>query len=194
MPASRSVTDGDVREVILNAADELFYTRGIQAVGMDELRDRAGVTLKRIYGEFPSKSELVEAYLARRDDMWRDGIETYVTSRSDEPHEQLLLVFDALRAWTRREPQFRGCTFHNAIGELGGSSPAVTALARANKHHLRSFLERTARRARLRHAKDVAFHLMLLAEGSLITAAIDADPDVPLRARAAARSIIDAAS
>jgi AcrR family transcriptional regulator len=194
VPGSRPVTDDPVREAILEAADELFYQRGIQAVGMDELRDRAGVTLKRIYAAFPSKADLVEAYLTRRDDRWRDGIEAYVTRRSDDPREQLLLVFDALRAWTRHEPHFRGCTFHNAVGELGGTSPAVTSLARSNKHHLRAFLERTARRAKLRHPREVAFQLMLLAEGSLITAAIDGDPDVPARAKGAARAILAAAS
>jgi AcrR family transcriptional regulator len=179
---------------ILDAADELFYQRGIQAVGMDELRDRAGVTLKRIYAEFPSKANLVEAYLTRRDEKWRDGIEAYVTRRSEDPREQLLLVFDALQAWTRHEPGFRGCTFHNAVGELGGTAPAVISLARSNKHHLRAFLERTARRARLRRPAEVAFQLMLLAEGSLITAAIDQDPGVPGRAKGAARVILDAAS
>lgn len=194
MATSGSAAVDPVRDAILDAADELFYQRGIQAVGMDELRDRAGVTLKRIYATFPSKTDLVDAYLSRRDEQWRDSIEAYVTRRSDDPREQLLLVFDALRAWTRQEPRFRGCTFHNAVGELGGTSPGVTSLARANKHHLRSFLERTARRAHLRRPADVAFQLLLLAEGSLITAAIDGDPDVPARAKPAAQAILDAAS
>lgn len=194
MPASPPPVEDPARQAILDAADELFYRRGIQAVSMDELRDRAGVTLKRIYAAFPSKSDLVEAYLSRRDEKWRDAIETYVTRRAEDPREQLLLVFDALHAWTRREPGFRGCTFHNAVGELGGTSPGVTSLARDNKHHLRAFLERTARRARLRRPAELAFQLMLLAEGALVTAAIDEDPDVPRRAKAAARVIIDAAS
>jgi AcrR family transcriptional regulator len=103
-------------DAILDAADELFYQRGVQAVGMDELRDRAGVTLKRIYAAFPSKSDLVRAYLVRRDEKWRHAVEVYVTRRTDEPGEQLLLVFDALEALMRNEPRFRGCAFHNVSG------------------------------------------------------------------------------
>ncbi len=186
--------DEQARERILEAADELFYTRGVQAVGMDEIRDRAGVPLKRIYATFPSKSGLVDAYLARRDEQWRDAIEAYATRRSDDPRQQLLMVFDALHRWTRSQPRFRGCAFHNAIGELGGTSPAAAAIVRSNKHHLRAFLERTARRARLRRPAEVAFQLMLLAEGALVTAAVDDDPDVPKRARAAAQILIDAAA
>ncbi len=187
-------TDEQAREAILSAADELFYARGVQAVGMDEIRDRAALPLKRIYAVFPSKGDLVEAYLTRRDEQWRDAVEAYVTRRSDDPREQLLMVFDALHRWTRSQPQFRGCAFHNAIGELGGTSPAATAIVRSNKHHLRAFLERTARRARLRRPAEVAFQLMLLAEGALVTAAVDDDPDVPKRARAAAQILIDAAT
>lgn len=186
--------DEQARETILRAADELFYARGVQAVGMDEIRDRAGLPLKRIYAAFPSKSELVEAYLTRRDEQWRDAVEAYVTRRSDNPREQLLMVFDALHRWTRSQPQFRGCAFHNAIGELGGTSSAAAAIVRSNKHHLRAFLEKTARRARLRRPGEVAFQLMLLAEGALVTAAVDDDPDVPQRARAAAQILIDAAA
>jgi len=194
MPASRPTIEDPVRETILAAADELFYRRGVQAVGMDELRDHAGVTLKRIYATFPSKADLVEAYLVRRDDKWRHAVEDYVTRRSEDPAEQLLLVFDALGAWIRTEPQFRGCAFHNAVGELGGTSPGTTMLARSNKHHLRALLEKTARRAKLRRPAEVAFQLMLLAEGSLITATIDGDPEVPKRAKAAARVILESAS
>ena len=193
MPGPRTAVDETVRGAILDAADELFYRRGVQAVGMDELRDRAGVTLKRMYNAFPSKAELVEAYLIRRDERWRDAIEDYVTRRSNDPREQLLLVFDALQAWIRSQPDFRGCAFHNAVGELGGTSPTATSIVRSNKQHLRAFLQRTAHRAGLRGAAEVAFQLMLLAEGALITAAIDGDPDVPLQAKAAARVLIDAA-
>jgi hypothetical protein len=35
---------------------------------------------------------------------------------------------------------------------------------------------------------------MLLAEGALVTAAVDDDPDVPQRARAVAQILIDAAA
>jgi AcrR family transcriptional regulator len=183
-----------VRDAVLDAADQLFYQRGVQAVSMDELRDLAGLPLKRIYAVFPSKADLVEAYLVRRDERWRDRIVVYVTKRSNDPREQLLLVFDALAAWIRHEPHFRGCAFHNAIGELGGTSPTAAAIVRANKHHLRSFLERTARRAKLRQPKQVALQLMVIAEGALITAAIDGDPDVPLKVKVAAATILDAAA
>lgn len=189
-----TLTDDQAREAVLDAADQLFYERGFQAVPMDEIRDRSGVPLTRIYGCFPAKSDLVAAYLTRQDERWRDGIESYVTRCSDDPRQQLALVFDAVHARVDNQPTYRGCAFHNAFGELGGTVPFAAQLVQAHKHHLRDFLVRTARRAGLRRPAELGAQLMLLAEGTLITAAIDHDPTIARRAKAAAVTLIDAAS
>ena len=157
---------------------------------MDELRDSSGVPLKRIYACFPSKADLVQAYLERQDVRWRDAVEAYVIRHSDDPREQLLLVFDAVERRIRGQSPFRGCAFHNAFGELGGASPDAAAIVRSHKHHLRDFLTRTARRAGLRRPGELATQLLLLSEGALITAAIDDDPNVARRAKAAAAVLI----
>jgi AcrR family transcriptional regulator len=187
------LTVTETREAVLDAADRLFYERGFQAVSMDELRAAAGVPLKRMYATFPSKADLVDAYLARQDERWRDAVEAYVARRSTDPRDQLLLVFDAIEARVRNQSPFRGCAFHNAFGELGGVSPDAAAIVRSHKHHLREFLTRTARKADLRRPAELALQLMLLAEGALVTAAIDDDIKIPRRAKAAAAVLIDAA-
>ncbi len=193
-PKARGLADSTGDEALLDAVDRLFYERGFQAVSMDEVRDLSGVPLKRIYARFPSKTQLIEAYLARRDQRWRDGIERFVTARSDDPRERLLLVFDALQAWVDHNEPFRGCAFHNAFGELSGSSEFASAIVRAHKHHLRRFLERTASRAGLERPRKLASQLMLLVEGALITSAIDGDSTPTRAAQAAARTLIDAAT
>ena len=67
------------REVLLDAAEALFYERGIQAVGMDDIRAAAGIALKRIYGLFATKEELLVAVLQRRDRRWRGGKSDWCT-------------------------------------------------------------------------------------------------------------------
>ena len=53
---------------MLDAAEALFYRRGVQAVGIDDIRAEAGVSLKRLYQLYPSKDQLVVGFLdtARR--------------------------------------------------------------------------------------------------------------------------------
>lgn len=127
------------REQALDAAEELFYGRGIQTVGMDDIRGASGVSLKRLYQLFPAKEQLVEAYLERRDIRWRQRLAEHV-DQCEEPEERIQAVFDWLRLWFT-EPDFRGCAWINSYGELGATSPRVTAQVRTHKGRSRNTCE-----------------------------------------------------
>ncbi|MBJ7593562.1 MAG: helix-turn-helix transcriptional regulator [Candidatus Dormibacteraeota bacterium] len=77
------------------AASELFYENGIASIGIDAVRDRAGVGLKGIYREFGSKAGLVSAYLDRRDEQWMMRLEARLGEVGDDPRQRLLGLFDA---------------------------------------------------------------------------------------------------
>ncbi|MFH7339322.1 TetR/AcrR family transcriptional regulator [Streptomyces sp. KHY 26] len=171
------------RERILDSAEELFYARGIQRVGMDAVRDAAGVTLRRLYQLFPSKGDLVEAYLARRDARWLRGLAAYVDSAAHSPRAGLLAVFDWLEDWFAR-PDFHGCAFINSFGELGGTSPQVTAAARRHKDAFHAYLRELATAAGA--SADTGTQIALLAEGAMTTAAISGTPAPARQAKQAA--------
>ncbi|MER7753250.1 TetR/AcrR family transcriptional regulator [Kitasatospora sp. NPDC097643] len=179
----------DARTRILDAAEELFYAQGVQSVGMDAVRSASGVTLRRLYQYFPSKDDLVEAYLLRRDGRWRAALATYVAGAAVAPKDQLLAVFDWLARWFA-EPGFRGCAFVNSFGELGATSPAVAAAARHHKEEFAAYLACLAEAAGAPPATGV--HLTLLAEGAITAAAIHADPTPATDAQQAARLLLDA--
>jgi AcrR family transcriptional regulator len=172
------------REALLDAAEALFYERGIQAVGMDDIRAAAGIALKRIYGLFATKEELVVAALQRRDRRWRSSLASYVEQR-DDPRERVLAVFDWLGKWFA-EPDFRGCAWINAYGELGAISPAVLAEVRTHKQ---AFHEQIT--GWVAAATDApAEPLCLLAEGAIVTAAITGDATAAQRARDASKALL----
>ena len=58
------------RERILEAAYELFSTRGIRAVGTEEILTTAGVSRSTLYRHFRTKQDLVLAFLQRREQRW----------------------------------------------------------------------------------------------------------------------------
>ncbi|MGY2873641.1 AcrR family transcriptional regulator [Marmoricola sp. URHA0025 HA25] len=180
----------DPRQRIVDAADALFYARGIRAVGMDDVRTAAEVSLKRLYALFPGKDSLVLAVLHKRHEMWADGLTAAVEARQD-PREQLLAVYDYLAEWFA-EDTFRGCGFINAFGELGPTSPEVAEYAR---QHKRSFQEQLAHLvARAGVDPALAPQLAILAEGAQTTAAIEGSPEAALHARKAAEVLIAAAA
>lgn len=175
-----------VRERILDAAEALWYGHGIQAVGMDAIRDAAGVSLKRIYALYPSKEDLVVAVLERRDIRWRGRLAAYVERESD-PEARILAVYDWLRDWFQ-EPGFRGCAWINAYGELGAVSPAVARVAKRHKAAFKGYLLSLVRDAK--QPDELADALLLLAEGAMATAGIFAAASPAGIARRAAASLM----
>ncbi|KQX67561.1 MULTISPECIES: TetR/AcrR family transcriptional regulator [unclassified Streptomyces] len=174
------------REQALDAAEKLFYGRGVQSVGMDDLRGASGVSLKRLYQLFPAKEQLVEAYLERRDVRWR-GLLAQSVARREDPRERILAVFDWLAEWFG-EPDFRGCAWINAYGELGATSERVAGRVRAHKRAFREYLGGLVADAGLPDA--LTGPLFLLAEGAMVTAGISGGTAPAAEAREAARLLL----
>ncbi len=178
----------EARVKLLDAAEELFYERGIQAVGIDELRAGAGISLKRLYQVFPAKQQIVEAYLLRRDGRWRARLAEYVADHPDDP---IPAVFDWLREWFA-EPGFRGCAFVNSFGELGSTEPGIADVVRAHHTAVREFLAGLVAELDVTDPEELTDQLWLLLVGSSTGAAITGDPALADRARRAAQSLVKA--
>ncbi|WP_432948593.1 TetR/AcrR family transcriptional regulator [Kribbella sp. CA-253562] len=175
---------------VLDAADALFYERGVQSVGMDAIRTASGVSLKRLYQLFPSKDALIEAYLHQRDQQWKDMLAEHVDAATD-PRERILAVFEFLHTWfTQRD--FRGCAFINSFGELGAVSPRVAELAQEHKAGFRQALTELAEAAGAPDPQQLADHLILLSEGAITTSAISGSAEPARHAREAAVLLMQA--
>ncbi|MGW6730992.1 TetR/AcrR family transcriptional regulator, partial [Nocardia sp. NPDC055029] len=176
-----------MRDQVVRAADALFYEQGIQAVGMDAVRTAAGVSLKRIYSLFGSKDDLIAAVLRHRSTMWDEGLASTVRPEMSAG-ERLLAIFDFLDAWFRA-PDFRGCAFINAYGELGSGSTAVNDAVRAQKNTFGEYVARLVAEAGA--PPELAPQIALLAEGAQTTAAITGTPEPARHARVAAKTLLD---
>src|SRR5947209_7422229 len=155
--ASRSENSG-MKERILETADRLFYLRGIRAVGVDTIAAEIGVSKRTLYNHFPSKHELISAYLARR---------FHSTPLSDKPPvEQILGTFDSLE---RRfaSKNFRGCPFVNAVAELGNEDKSVKKTAIAFKESRRVWFRDLLRQLKVADPEALATQLTLLVTGSI---------------------------
>uniref|UniRef100_A0AAU2JU30 TetR/AcrR family transcriptional regulator n=1 Tax=Streptomyces sp. NBC_00049 TaxID=2903617 RepID=A0AAU2JU30_9ACTN len=176
--------DEEARTRLLDAAEALFYADGIQAVGMDRIRAESGVPLKRLYRVFPAKESLVTAYLERRDQRWMASLRAAVTGAQ----EPVLAVFDWLAEWFS-EPDFRGCAFLNAFGELGAGPAGVLDVVQRHKTELRDLLRELAAGAGPQ-AEDLADRLLILVEGATVVAALTPGPEPALQARAVAELLL----
>jgi AcrR family transcriptional regulator len=104
------------RERLLETAARIFYAEGINTVGVHRIVEEAGVTLATFYRHFPSKQDLVLAYLQRVHD---DFVSRAAAAReaAKDPGDMLRLIGNNITAQLF-EPGFRGCAFINAASEF----------------------------------------------------------------------------
>jgi AcrR family transcriptional regulator len=176
------------RERILDAAYELFSHRGIRAVGVNEVIERAGVATATLYRHFPSKDDLVLAFLDLREQRWtKDLVEAGAMRRGSNPEEQLLAIFDVLDEWFHRE-DFEAGSFIRVLLELGPEHPAGDASVR-HLEQVRGIVRHLAEEADLRDIESFACSWHILMQGSIVVAA-EGDTHAAQRAKSMARALI----
>lgn len=163
------------RERILHTAHELFYRDGIRATGIDRVIAESGVTKTTFYRHFPSKNDLIRAYLAYRHQCWL----AWFTAALAHHGNAADAIVPAVGEWLR-DRRFRGCAFINSVGELGGALPEVVAIARSHKQDMAAAIAAVlpASRQRTKLAQTVA----LAIDGAIVHAQFDASPKDALSA------------
>jgi AcrR family transcriptional regulator len=178
------------RTRILDTAYELFSQRGIRAVGVDELIDRAGVAKATLYNHFPSKADLVLAFLEQREQVWTHGwVEAEARRRGDTPEEQLLAIFDLFDEWFQRD-DFEGCSFINVLLEIGDLDHPAGRASADYLENIRTVIRALADEAGLRDPGEFALSWHILMKGSIVQAA-EGDRKAAKRAQAVGRLLID---
>lgn len=162
------------REKLVDTATELFYKHGFHATGIDRIVAEAGVAKMTLYKHFRSKDELILAVLRRRDESFRNWLMREIERREAGPRERLLVLFDVLREWFRKN-DYRGCMFINAGAEYGAPDSAIRALACEHKRLLRAYVEQLARDAGASDPAELASGLTLLANGATVAAQLNCD-------------------
>jgi AcrR family transcriptional regulator len=159
-------TTAPARERLLDAAEELFYAHGIAATGVDAVLRRAGASPATLYAHFAGKDGLVAAYLERRHERWRSTWDA-VLARTEDPHDRLLSVFDALALFRRDSGATRGCAVLAAAAELPARDHPAHAWIKADTALLHDRLHDLAVAAGENDPESVAAELVLLYDGTL---------------------------
>jgi AcrR family transcriptional regulator len=170
-----------MKERILETADRLFYLRGIRAVGVDTIAAEIGISKRTLYNHFPSKDELIAAYLERRF--------TRAPASDKPPVEQILGTFDRLERGFASKG-FRGCPFVNAVAELGAGDQSVKKIAVAFKESRRLWFRDLLLQLNAANAEGLATQLTLLVDGSIAQDLVRDDPSMARAAKEAARVLL----
>jgi AcrR family transcriptional regulator len=167
---------------ILAVAGPRFYREGIRAVSADAVMADAQVTKATFYRHFPTKDDLVAAYLATVAAAERAAVEAW---RATLPPQDVLTAYaDRLAAQACGEG-FRGCPFLNAVAEYPDPDHPVRRVADDHRAWLRATAADLLRAMGVPGAPEVAVQLVMLRDGAMVAGpAVGADT--------VARTLLDA--
>ncbi|SDD30067.1 transcriptional regulator, TetR family [Sphingomonas sp. YR710] len=153
-------------ERVFETARDLFYHRGIRAVGVDEIVSQAGVTKPSLYRAFASKDDLVAACLEQSGREGRAELDALVAVAPDDPGEQLRVIVRYF-AEKMAKPDFRGCPMSNTAVEFPEPGHPGRIVLEACKTELRARLGELARKLDVGEPEGLADGLVLIIEGAM---------------------------
>ena len=139
------------------------------------------MTKVTFYRHFPSKNDLILAYLNLRHEHWMTWF-TEALERHGGASKGVQVLPSVMKEWFRGKAigDFRGCAFLNSVSEMGPAMPAVVEATRQHKQQMTEAIE-----ALLPHSpqtKKVAEALACAVDGAIVQAQYSGDPASALRA------------
>lgn len=153
------------RERILDTAGRLFYRDGIRAVGVDTIVAEAGVAKMSLYRHFPSKDDLVVAYMERMHAEFWAWLAAQTAPYPGEPRRALEAIFEGV-VQLAGSPQCLGCAFLGLAIEFPDTNYPGHRLAIQHKLAVMERLAELATAAGARAPRELAGQLLLLMDGA----------------------------
>ncbi|WP_431260743.1 TetR/AcrR family transcriptional regulator [Roseateles chitinivorans] len=163
------------RERILRTAHDLFYAEGIRATGIDRVIAASGVTKVTFYRHFPSKNDLILAYLELRHGRWMDWFNGALERHGGAAKGAGALV-PTMAEWFGGQAlgEFRGCAFLNGVGEMGPALPEIVEVTRRHKQDMTDAIAGLLPASRQR--RKIAAALSVAVDGAIVQAQYAPDP------------------
>ncbi|WP_347987938.1 TetR/AcrR family transcriptional regulator [Methylomonas sp. AM2-LC] len=180
----------NLHDHILQIASGLFYSHGIKATGIDAIVKASGIAKMSLYKYFPSKDDLVLAYLHKSAEKMQNMLLVGLAARQCTPRQKLLLIFEIF-AELIASPEFRGCPFFNATAECADASSPIQQASTAFYESFCTQLTVLAEQAGAQEPAELARQLTLLITGALVSGQLQSNSHAMRSAYNAAEVLIN---
>jgi AcrR family transcriptional regulator len=175
------------RRRLLDTATRLFYEAGIHAVGIDRIIAEAGVAKATFYKHFPSKDELVVAYIQEQDRLGRAA----VAALPKQPPREMIASIMGRISEAVVAGGWRGCPFLNAAAEYPDPASSVRRAIDARRIWYHDTLRELLAAAGDPAPSVTASLLVAVSDGLLESAYLDDPEKVPALVREAVARLLD---
>jgi len=159
------VSRESAREKILETAGELFYEHGFRAIGVDTIVEQSGVAKMTLYRHFPSKDDLIAAYLQDSHDSSVAWIESLIVPYAEEARAAIIAIFEGVAQQASQDVCY-GCTFVAAASEFPEHTHPAHQIALSYKYKMLEILQRLTEQAGAANPTQLAQQLFLLMDGA----------------------------
>lgn len=167
----------NARDKILLKAHELFYRDGIRATGIDRIIKESGVTKVTFYRHYPSKDDLIRAYLEYRHAYWMTWFAEAIERHRQATDDVQVVILDVLGEWFDSQV-FRGCAFINAAVEFDAGLLGLREIIQRHKAEMAQALVDQLHGTVL---EGKALAVALAIDGAIVLAQIEGKSDVALK-------------
>jgi AcrR family transcriptional regulator len=161
---------------IVLTAHNLFYQEGIRATGIDKIIAQAGVTKTTFYRHFPSKNDLIKAYLDYRHQLWMTWFVDALQRHQQAVTVPIMSIIPTLAEWFEQD-NYRGCAFINALVELDMALPEMSSIVAEHKQAMIDVIATLLVPSDQQQAQAIA----TLIDGAIIRAQLDKKTEVALQ-------------
>lgn len=155
----------EARERLLRTASAIFYAKGINAVGVEEIVSEARVTRATFYRHFPSKDDLIVAYLKAADEHIRAQVHA-ITERRQPAADTIYAIAGSIVDQIK-SPGFRGCAFLNAAAEYPDANSRVQNVVLGHRAWFQGVMQVELERLRQEPSEAGAQFFVLIRDGAM---------------------------
>jgi len=186
----RMKTESASKNKLFETAARLFYQHGYRAIGVDTIAAESGIGKMTLYRHYPSKDDLIVAYLKNSDKTFWENFEE-LTKDAVTPRDKLLEFFKSLQEYVKT-PACYGCPFLNVGTEYPETDYPGHQIALEHKQSVRARFRRLAKEAGARNPEVLADQLFLLMDGAYMAARMFGTKNPASNLASAAKVLIDA--
>lgn len=130
----------DTRNNIIQTASTLFYKKGYNLTGINEIIEEAGIAKATLYSHFKSKEDLCLAYLDARDADLLEKINIFCNSKT-KGNKRLIAVLEFLVPFFNSN-DFNGCWCIRTVAEVPKDNKRIKVKIKANKNLFLNFVKK----------------------------------------------------
>ena len=124
----------------METASELFYAKGYNLTGINEIIKEAGIAKATLYSHFSSKEDICLAYLEYKDETFLSNLTAYLETK-EEGKDKIFGLFSFLKQFFR-DQDFNGCWCINTVSEIPKENQKIRETIQRQKNGLIDLIKR----------------------------------------------------